>query len=129
MKIVTRLKLYAATLVVAAVAAFALYHTGPPGPDNSYLLSVTWIPEVLSVQNPVNITATADGVPMVNKRLHVSPWSETLLAADGVVVVLLASTRHPSVSMLDCIVLKNGKTVSSTGNNKIHGPGQVKCVA
>lgn len=96
--------------------------------DDHFLLSVKWKPEVLSIQSPVHITFTVDGVPFKRIR-HVSPWGETMHAEPGVKVVLTARTAHPSTFFLDCIIMKNARSVPGTGYMKIETPGMVECVA
>ena len=134
-------KMQAAGILVTLAAGFMAYtavarDSEPqirPSPavsrnsDERWLLAVKWEPGVLSIQHPVNITASVDGVPLVSKRLHVSPWSETMSTAPGATVKLVASTSHPSVFHMDCILMRDGKTIPSTGYDSIKVPGQVVC--
>lgn len=130
MKLVTRIKIYGTALAV--VAAMVLWFTAtsdkqPCSKDNQMVLSVKWQPGTLSIQRPVHITATVDGVPLVTKNLHVSPWGQTMTACHDALVVLTAQTSHPSVHLLDCIILRDGKIGGRKGYDSIKSPGSVRC--
>lgn len=124
MSIKIRLATYATT--AAIIAAVGLFYAARDSDDN-YLLSVKWVPEVLSIQNPVYITATVDGVPLIRRTRHVSPWGETMTAVPMAQVTLSAVTRHPGIGFLDCIIMVNGRSVPHTGHDSITGPGKVTC--
>lgn len=119
---------------IAILGILAIWY-GVPGAtrsftdDDDYVASVTWRPEVLSIQRPVNIRLSVDGVPLVHKKLHVSPWSQTMTAAPGAQITLSADTVHPSVFRLDCMIMRNGRSVPRTGVDVSEGPGAVTCTA
>lgn len=118
MRVITKIKMFGT--LVALIGVFAAFQiaTGNITKDNNddnYVASVSWSPGVLSIQRPVTIKLSVDGVPMVTKVLHVSPWSETMTVVPQARVSLVAQTGHPSLGKLDCILLRNGRTVSGSG--------------
>lgn len=132
MRVITKIKMFGT--LAALIGAFAAFQIATGGVvrdrrDNQFLLSAQWKPGVLSIQNTVHITVLVDGYPLHRYNQHVSPWSKTLTAEDGAVVALTVSTSHPSVFLMDCIILKNGATVPRTGYDSSPGPGSVRCEA
>ena len=116
-------------LVLVAVVATVWTTTKEPAcsRSNNLVLSVKWNPEVLSIQLPVRITVTVDGTPMVRRTKHISPWGETMTACHDAVVILRATTGHPSVFWLDCIILRDGRTIDGRGYDSLKGPGRIEC--
>jgi len=117
----------AVTLAVAAIG-FTMLDQGREDDDN-YVLSSKWDPGAMALHNDVKITVTVDGIPLVQRSRRLSPWGETLTAAKGSTVVLRAVSAHPATQFLDCIIMRNGRSVPSTGFDSIHGPGSVECQA
>jgi hypothetical protein len=135
--VVTKVKMYGTLIALIMVTAIGFqFINNPKGPstrnnkDDNYVLSVKWDPPVLSIQLPVLITAKVDGVPVVPlKALHVSPWGLTMTAEPGAAIELVASSAHPGTSHLDCIIMRNGRSVPGGGYDSVPGPGNVRCVA
>lgn len=114
----------AASTAILALGVGVLYQARDS--DDNYSLSVLWKPSVLSPQNPVDIRVTVDGVQIIGRTRHLSPWHETMTAEPGAAVILTAVTSHPSVFRMECTILVGGK-VPSTGFNAIVSAGAVKC--
>lgn len=134
MSITAKIKIWAT--IAAAVGVYAAFQTATGSlvsDDDNYALSVKWEPGVLSIQRPVNITVTVDGVPIISRIRHVSPWHETMTAVKGSKVRLSASTIHPGLYFMDCLILANGSGSVQPGMYKaIHAPADpssVECTA
>jgi hypothetical protein len=133
MKLASRLKVYATTLLM--IAAVGFWYTSREGPtggknkneDDNWMLSVTWKPGALSLQNRVHIVVKVDGFALPPYWRHISPFGETMTTERGARVELSASTGHPGLEFMDCIILRNGVTVPSTGFDSITHPGSVRC--
>ena len=131
MSVATRVRTYATVLALAGASVIWFTATGRKDPcsDSEHLvLSVKWQPGVLSIQRPVNIETTVDGVPIIKRERHVSPFNETMTACHDAEVILTAQTVHTAVHLLDCIILRNGNT-SRKGYDVINEPGTVRCVS
>jgi hypothetical protein len=133
MTLLTRVKTVVGIIVVAVVAAYAM-HLNPEafkvnigGDDDNYVLSVTWAP--VSMKHHNKIVVLVDGYPLISHNRNVSPWGRTMTAAKGVSVVLTAELHMPTLQMMDCMIMRNGKSVPNTGFHKINGPGTVRCTA
>lgn len=133
MTLLTRVKTVVGIIVVAVVAAYAMHlnpnafkvNTG--GDDDNYVLSVTWSP--ISMKHTNRIVVTVDGIGVIKKYRNLSPWGETMTASKGAVVVLTAELYLSTLQNMDCMIMRNGKSVPSTGYDKITGPGKVTCRA
>lgn len=97
--------------------------------DDSYVLSVKWEPAALRVGMAVDINVTVDGVPLIKKKQRISPWGDTLTAEKGAKVVLTAGGLQDNITLIDCIILRNGRSIPSTGFDSIPHPGSVRCEA
>lgn len=133
MKLMARVKTVTGIIVVAVVAAFAM-HVNPQafkvttgGDDDNYVLSVTWFPTALT--HNTKIIVTVDGVPMINRNKRISPWGETMVAAKGAPVVLTATSHLQALQSIDCMIMRNGKSIPGTGHARITKPGTVTCTA
>lgn len=128
----TKLRMVAGIVVLAVVAAYAM-HLNPDafkvstGEDDNYVLSVTWRP--VNMTHKTNIMVKVDGATMINTSKRVSPWGETMTAVKGVRVELTASLYLLVLQEMDCMIMRNGKSVPSTGYMKITSPGVVTCTA
>ena len=129
----TRVKLVFSMMLIAVVAAYAMHldpnafkvNTG--GDSDNYVLSVTWAP--VSMKYYTHIVVTVDGHRIISKHRNISPWGVTMTATKGAVIILTAQTHQPTIQTLDCMIMRNGKSVPSTGFDKITGPGRVQCTA
>jgi len=132
MNLLTRLKIYGAVisaLILAMPVALWYGTTGNNDADN-YVLSMKWHPETLPPGRAVIITVTVDGYPIIKDRhKRQSPFSETMTAAKGAVVVLTGVSNYGNTQMIDCIIMRNGRSVPSGGFDSMQGPGPVKCAA
>lgn len=133
MSLMTRVKTVTGIIVVAVVAAVAI-HVNPQafkvttgGDDDNYVLSVTWFPTALS--HNTKIVVTVDGVPVITKNQRISPWGRTMVAAKGAPVVLIATSHLQALQSIDCMIMRNGKSVPGGGHARIPGPGTVTCTA
>lgn len=133
MTLMTRVKTVVGIIVVAVVAAYAM-HLNPEafkvntgGDDDNYVASVTWTPINMTHKN--HIVVTVDGFPLIVRDRGLSPWGATFVAAKGAPVVLTATLHTFNLQMMDCMIMRNGKSVPNTGFHKINGPGTVRCTA
>lgn len=133
MTLMTRVKTVVGIAVIAVVAAYAM-HLNPEafkvktgGDDDNYVLSVTWSP--ISMKHTNRIVVTVDGIGVIKKYRNLSPWGETMTASKGAVVVLTAELYLSTLQNMDCMIMRNGKSVPHTGYDKITGPGKVACRA
>lgn len=93
--------------IVSAVSVVAMRpSTNGDGPNQDhYLLSVKFKPNVSLAG--VSITASVDGIPLINKLdRHLSPWDTTLVAQKGATVVLTVTSTD--TTSLDCFMSRNG---------------------
>lgn len=131
MRLISKIKIFGTLVGLLAIFAAFQIATGnilrDRENDDNLMLSVEWDPGVLSIQNPVRIVVTVDGFAIATRPRHVSPYSETMTVARGALVVLSASTAHPNVQFMDCIILVNGLIVPGTGFDSVKGPGSVTC--
>lgn len=133
MSLMTRVKTVTGIIAVALVAAVAM-HVNPQafkvttgGDDDNYVLSVTWFPTALT--HNTKIVVTVDGYPLIVKNKRISPWGHTMTAAKGAPVVLIATSHLQALQSLDCMIMRNNRTVPGSGHKKIEGPGTVECSA
>lgn len=132
MSVISRVKTVTSIIVVAAVAAYAM-HVNPQafkvttGDDDLYVLSVTWFPTALT--HNTKIIVTVDGVPMISRNKRISPWGETMAAAKGAPVVLTATSHLQALQSIDCMIMRNGRSVPDGGYARITEPGTVTCRA
>lgn len=133
MTLTTKIKTVVSIMLIAVVAAYAM-HLNPDafkmntsGDSDNYVLSTTWAP--VSMKYYVHIVVTVDGHRLISKHRNISPWGETMTAAKGAVIIVSAQTHQPTIQTLDCMIMRNGKSVPSTGFDKITGPGRVQCTA
>lgn len=132
MSLMTRVKTVTGIIAVALVAAVAM-HVNPQafkvttGDDDLYVLSVTWFPTALT--HNTKIIVTVDGVPMISKNQRISPWGRTMAAAKGAPVVLTATSNLQALQSIDCMIMRNGRSVPGGGYARITMPGTVTCQA
>lgn len=133
MSLMTKAKTVTGIIVVAAVAAYAM-HVNPQafkvttgGDDDNYVLSVTWFPTALT--HNTKIIVTVDGVPVISRNRRISPWGETMVAVKGAPVVLTATSHLQALQSIDCMIMRNGKSVPGGGHARITVPGTVTCRA
>lgn len=124
--------------VITIVGVLALWYAtsnpGRPEPSGSdgqdeFVLSVKWFPQLMPMHSDVHITVTANGYPLMARRVRASPWGETVLLPKGTTVVLTALSAHPATGLLDCIIMLNGRSVPRTGFDSVPAPGTVRCEA
>lgn len=132
MSLMTKVKTVTGIIVVALVAAVAM-HVNPQafkvttGDDDLYVLSVTWFPTALT--HNTKIVVTVDGYPLIVKNKRISPWGHTMTAAKGAPVVLTATSHLQALQSIDCMIMRNGRSVPGGGYAKITMPGTVTCRA
>ena len=130
MSVITKIKAYATMMAVIATLGAWYTVTDTTNDDESLLLSSKWDPAVLPLQREMLINITLDGIAMPTRRRRLSPYSETILAAKGVRVVFTVTSIHPRMEFIDCIILRNGKSINhDKGFDSIGGPGMVRCEA
>lgn len=134
---ITKLKASATVIALIVVAAVGFAYLGngnaepqptaSPGGD-SYMISVKWHPSVMPIHSDVIIVVTVSGWPSGPRhKVRVSPYGETLVVPAGSWIQVTATSLHPATEYLDCIILKNGRSVLSTGFDSIKHAGTVKC--
>lgn len=133
MTLMTRVRAVTGILMVMVLAAFAA-HVNPSAfsvsgnsDDDNYVLSVTWYPTALT--HKTKIIVTVEGTPILSKHQRISPWGQTMTAAKGVVVELTATSHLQVVQEMDCMIMRNGRSVPGGGHARIKGPGTVRCTA
>lgn len=133
MSLMTKVKTVTGIIVVALVAAVAM-HVNPSafkvttGDDSdNYVFSVTWHPVNMTHKN--HIVVTVDGFPLIVRDRNLSPWGDTATIAKGAKVKLTASLHTVNLVEMDCMIMRNGKSVPHTGFDKRKGPGTVTCRA
>jgi hypothetical protein len=132
MNLLTRLKIYGAVIsaLTLAVPVVLWYGTTGNNEADNYVLSMKWSPATLPPGKIVLITVTVDGFPLIDQRpKRQSPFNETMTAAKGAVIVLTGVSNYGNTQMIDCIIMRNGRSVPSGGFDSMEGPGPVKCVA
>jgi hypothetical protein len=133
MSVITKIKVYATGAIILAMLGgfYTLTDTTTSTDDDQYTLSSKWIPGVMPIHHEVIITVTVDGYPLISRRRRVSPWMETLAATKGAMVTLTVFSRHPGTGFVDCVIMKNGRSVGMPGGYDTlpGGPGTVKCTA
>lgn len=112
-------------IILAVVTGIWLQATS----DDNYVLSVTWRPSALPMRQSVSITVTVDGYPLISRKPRVSPWGETMTAAPGVVVGLTAVSHFQAIEFIDCMIMRNGRSVPGDAHKSIPGPGGITCTA
>lgn len=125
MSIKTKLITYPTLAILAVVAAIGFQANNS---DDNYVLSVKWSPPAMPQHNEVTIVISVDGFPLPPIRRRLSPWGETMTAAPGAIVKLRATANHPVTELLDCIIMRNGRSVGGGGYDKRTGAGFVECV-
>jgi len=123
-----RSKIGSAATALALIAVVGIWTQARESDDN-YVLGSKWSPESLPAQLPVMITISIDGYPLTTRIRRQSPYQETMTAAPGALITLTVTSEHPSIFFMDCIIMRNGRSVPSGGYNTIPHPGTVKCVA
>ena len=129
--ILTKIKMWATSLLVLGLFA-AWYNTvgvNQASHDDNYVLSSKWDPPVLNTQTPALITVSVDGAPLSTRRRHLSPYQETMTAAKGALVTLTVTSADHHIIFMDCVIMRNGRSVPSGGFDTIGHAGTVKCVA
>ena len=133
MSVIARIKTVTGIIVVAAVGAVAM-HLNPSafkvntgGDDDNYVLSVTWSP--INSTHKTTIEVTVDGGTLMVREPRLSPWGHTAVIAKGAQVKLTAALYMTNLQRLDCMIMRNGRSVPRTGFHVIHTPGVVTCTA
>lgn len=132
MKLMTRVK--ATMVALALVAAFGVWAFGNGvgtrvGQDDNYVLSVKWSPHALPGTTFVRIVVSVDGHALPPWTRRLSPWGETMTAEKGATIRLTATSHYENTQLLDCIIMRNGKSIPSTGFDSRDTPGKVDCTA
>jgi hypothetical protein len=81
------------------------------------------------MRQSTRIEVTVDGHPVIIKDQRVSPWGTTMTAAKGATVKLVATVWVSSVDYVDCVIMRNNRSVPRTGFDSRQSPGQVVCTA
>jgi hypothetical protein len=131
MSIGTKIKVWATTAAIglALLFIYGVQDLGKDGGDDNYVLSSKWMPGVMPMHSDVIITVSVDGFPMPALKRRLSPYSETMTAAKGAVITLTVISSHYRTEFLDCVIMRNGRSVPSGGFDSRPGPGSVRCVA
>lgn len=125
MSLRTKLITYPTILAIAVVLGIWL-QTSPNG-DDRYVLSVTWSPAALPMGQVVSFMVSVDGFTLSRPSRRLSPWSETMSAAPGVEVVLTAVSNYSGTQMLDCMIMRNSRSIGPKAHDKRDSPGTVTC--
>lgn len=133
MSLMTRIKTVTGIIVVALVAAVAMqlnpeaFKVNTGGDDDNYVFSVTWQP--VNPTHKTRVEVTVDGATLMIREPRLSPWGATAIIAKGAKVELTAALYLTSLQKMDCMIMRNGKSVPHTGFDKREGPGTVTCRA
>ena len=127
----TKIKIWATSLLVLGALAgwYTTAGVNQADHDDNYVLSSKWEPSVLSPQLPALITISVNGAPLPTITRRLSPYHETMTATKGAMVTLTVTSAYPSIFFMDCVIMRNGRSVPSGGFDTIGHAGTVKCVA
>lgn len=125
MKLATKIITIPTILAIAAVLGIWLQTN--PSPGDHYVLSATWFPSVMPKNNQVSIVVSVNGMPSRPILRHLSPWGDTMFAQPGSVVTVTAVSNHESTELLDCMIMRNNRSIGAGAHDKINGPGTVTC--
>lgn len=129
--LLTKLKVYVATAMTLALVAgvYVLVDAIDKADDDNYVLSSAWHPATIPFNSPVAIKVQVDGITIISRTQRQSPFNATLTAERGARVVLEAYMGYAKTESLDCIIMRNGRTVPRTGFDSRKDPGWVRCQA
>lgn len=132
MSIGTKIKVWTTTVAIglALLLVYGVQDLKNSKDDDNYVLSSKWIPAVIPKNSAVVvIVVSVDGHPLPPVTRRLSPYNETMTAVRGAVITMTVTSSYQGTGMLDCVIMRNGRSVPSGGFDSRPGPGTVRCTA